>query len=56
MKIKWEISFIELRENGKKYKVTRKIPNQNISETKFFNSKIDAIEQHNEWLQDQFII
>ena len=48
---KWEISIIELKENGKKkYKVTRRMPELHVSETKIFMSKKKAIEQMREWL------
>ena len=47
----WEVSIIELENNiGKKYKVTRKIPELSVSETKIFRSKQKAKEQLEEWL------
>ena len=49
MSIKWEVSIIELKENGKKYKVTRRMPDMHIAETKVFDSKEDAIAQFEEW-------
>jgi len=37
---KWEVSIIELQENGKnKFKVTRRIPYLSVSKTKIFDSK-----------------
>jgi hypothetical protein len=48
---KWEVSIIELQNGvGKRYKVTRKIPELSVSETKFFRSKKTAIQKFNEWL------
>jgi len=49
---KWEISIIELVNSlGKKYKVTRRLPQMSVSETKVFRSKDDAKQQFNEWLK-----
>ena len=48
--MKWEVSIIELQENGSvKYKVTRRIPQLHVSETKIFNKKEDAVRQLQEW-------
>jgi len=50
-KKKWQISIIELENTvGKKYKVTRSIPDLLVSETKFFRNKTDAENQIKEWL------
>jgi len=49
---KWEISIIELEDiAGIKYKVTRRLPEMSVAETKIFNSKKEAITQFNEWLK-----
>ena len=49
---KWEISVIEIESlNGKKYKVTRSLPELLIAETKNFKSKEKARQKFNEWLQ-----
>lgn len=48
---KWEISIIELKENGKKYKVTRRLPELLVAETKIFKSKKKAKKQFEEWLK-----
>jgi len=49
---KWEVSIIELENSiGKKYKVTRKIPDMLVSETKVFRSKQEAKKQFDEWLK-----
>ena len=49
---KWEISIIEIESlNGKKYKVTRRLPELLIAETKIFKSKEKARQKFNEWLQ-----
>lgn len=48
---KWEISIIELKKNGRKnYKVTRRMPELHVSETKIFTSKKKAMKQLQEWL------
>ncbi len=46
----WEISIIELKNNKKRYKVTRKISELSITETKFFEKKEEATKQFEEWL------
>lgn len=49
---KWEISLIELQTNGnKKYKVTRRIAYLQVNETKFFDTKEEAKNQIDFWLQ-----
>ncbi len=49
---KWEVSIIELENNiGKKYKVTRRIADMLVSETKVFRSKEGAKKQFDEWLK-----
>lgn len=49
--MKWKVSIIELRDGRKiSYKVTRRLPEMNISETKVFVSKENAMEQLEEWL------
>lgn len=48
---KWEVSIIELKKNDrKKYKVTRRMPNMSVAETRIFNSKEAAMNQLDEWL------
>jgi hypothetical protein len=47
---KWEISIIELKNNGKKYKVTRRLPELAVAETKIFDSKENALKLFHEWL------
>lgn len=47
---KWEISIIEFGNNeGKKYKVTRRLPDMSVAETKLFESKEEAKKQFEEW-------
>ena len=46
---KWIISIIELQ--NKKYKVTRRIPEMSVAETKIFDSFDDAEIQFNNWLK-----
>ncbi len=49
---KWEISIMEIEnEVGKKYKVTRRMPESSVSETKIFRSKEEARKQFDEGLQ-----
>lgn len=49
---KWEISIMEIvDEEGKKYKVTRRLPVMSVAETKIFDSKEKAIKQFNDWLK-----
>ena len=47
--IKWEVSIIELKDNGSRFKVTRRIPDMKVAETKMFDSKEEAILQFEEW-------
>ena len=48
---KWEVSIIELKKNGKtKYKVTRRMPEMHVAETKMFDTKEEALKQLEEWL------
>ena len=48
---KWEVSIMEYRDDtGTKYKVTRRIPELSVAETKVFSSKERAKEQFEEWL------
>ena len=49
---KWEVSIIEFEENGKKkYKVTKRMPEMSVAETKIFDSKEEAKKQFDEWLK-----
>jgi hypothetical protein len=48
---KWEISIIELQNSkGKKYKVTRRLPDLSVAETRVFTSKKKAKALFDEWL------
>ncbi len=48
----WTITIKEFKENGKKeYKVTRRLKDQEIQETKIFDNKEEAKKQFNEWLE-----
>ena len=47
--IKWEVSIIELKDNVSRFKVTRRIPDMKVAETKMFDSKEEAILQFEEW-------
>ena len=42
---------MELQDNGKQFKVTRRIKELNIAETRLFNSKEEAKKLFDEWLQ-----
>lgn len=47
----WEITIIELENSlGKKYKVTRRLPDFSVAETKVFRSKKSAKQQLEQWL------
>ena len=49
---KWEVSIIGIENAiGKKYKVTRRIPEMSVSETRVFRSKEEAKKQFDEWLE-----
>lgn len=49
---KWEISILEFENSdGKKYKVTKRLPNLLVAETKIFKSKEEAVKQFNDWLK-----
>lgn len=48
---KWEISIIEIKDNGKKYRVTRRLPDMSAAETKVFDSKEEAKKQFDKWLE-----
>jgi hypothetical protein len=47
-----EVSIIEIKEKTLiRYKVTKRIPEFYISETKIFKTKKEALKQFNEWLE-----
>ena len=49
---KWEVSLIELENGlGKKFKVTKRLPELSIAETKIFRTKAKANKQVEEWLK-----
>jgi len=49
---KWEVSMIELENHvGKKYNVTRRLPEMSVAETKIFRTKKQAKNQFEEWLE-----
>jgi hypothetical protein len=45
----WEITLTELENGGKKYKVTRRMPDLTVAETKIFTSREEAIKQFESW-------
>ncbi|VVB81329.1 Uncharacterised protein [uncultured archaeon] len=48
----WEVTIIEFEDaEGKKYKVTRRMPELLVAETKIFKTKETAKKQFEEWLQ-----
>lgn len=50
-KLRWEVSIKELISEDKPYwKVTRRIPELYVAETRTFKKKSEAIKQHKEWL------
>ncbi|MBT4540256.1 hypothetical protein HOC35_01965 [Candidatus Woesearchaeota archaeon] len=49
---KQEISIIQLVNHiGEKFKVTKRVPEMSVSETKVFRSKQEAIKQFEDWLK-----
>lgn len=49
---KWKVSISEFEtKEGKRWKVTRRIPEISVAETKVFLSKEEAIRQYEFWLQ-----
>ncbi len=49
---KWEVSIMELQNNiGKKFKVTRRLPDMLVAETKVFTTKRKAKKLFDEWLK-----
>lgn len=51
MGIKWEVTMMELEGNGEQFKVTRRMHELGVAETKIFSSKEEAKKQFEEWLQ-----
>tara|TARA_Y100000310_G_C20629950_1_gene788091 strand:- start:297 stop:449 length:153 start_codon:yes stop_codon:yes gene_type:complete len=47
----WEVTISEIKDNGKKYKVTRRMPEMNVAETKLFDSIDEAKKQLELWLE-----
>jgi len=49
---KWEVSIIEFENHkGKKFKVTRRLPEMLVAETKIFKVKKKAKKQFDDWLK-----
>ena len=49
---KWEVSIMEFQdETGIKFKVTRRVIEASVAETKVFKTKEEAKKQFEEWLQ-----
>ncbi len=49
---KWEVSISEYETpTGREWKVTRRLAEMSVAETKVFTSKEEAIRQYEEWLQ-----
>lgn len=49
---KWEVSIMELEGNkGKTFKVTRRIPEISVAETRVFRLKKRAKKQYDGWLK-----
>ncbi len=47
-----EVTMTHMKsENESFYKVTKRIPELSVSETKVFKTKKEALRQFNEWLQ-----
>jgi hypothetical protein len=48
-----EVSIKRFEEDGiTKYKVTKRVPQMSVAETKIFNTKEEATRQSDEWLRD----
>ncbi len=47
---RWEISIIELTNGETKFKVTRRLPEMEVAETKFLSTKEEVEQQIKEWL------
>ena len=51
-KKEWEITILQFKNHeGIKFKVTRRLPNMSVAETKIFRTKEEAQEQINKWLE-----
>jgi hypothetical protein len=49
---RWEVSIMELQNTfGRKFKVTKRLPEMSVAETKIFRSKEEAKRQFEEWLE-----
>ena len=49
---KWEVSITEFQNHiGKKFKVTRRLPELSVAETKVFRNKKKAKDLFDEWLK-----
>lgn len=49
---KWEVSITEFKNSvGKKFKVTRRLPELSVAETKMFRTKKKAKRQFDDWLK-----
>lgn len=49
---KWEVSIMEIQNHeGKKFKVTRRLPEMSVAETKIFKTKKQTKKQFEEWLK-----
>jgi hypothetical protein len=46
---KWEVSLLQV--SGRKYKVTRRLPELSVAETKIFSSRKKTERQFEEWLE-----
>jgi len=49
---KWEVSIMEIHQEGKVlFKVTRRLTEMSVAETKIFENKDEAKQQFEEWLK-----
>jgi hypothetical protein len=49
---KWEVSISEYETpSGSEWKVTRRLAEMSVAETRVFKSKEEAMRQYEEWLQ-----
>ena len=50
--LQWEVSIMEIKEKGiALFKVTRRLAEMAVAETKVFHTKEDAKQQFEEWLR-----
>jgi len=46
---RWIVSLVQMRKDGKTYKVARRMLTMNVTETRMFQEKPEAQKQFKEW-------